>query len=1656
MIMRTILSVIIGSLLPVMSMAAVTMPDWAFPRRTIEWGRQMMKSSQSDQRLWGTLCVSKSMLDIDNDALPRVIGMVDSIAMAESDPDTKALMLVLESDLCSEVRYATSPYCATEVCADNDEEAQDSDSAKMRDLLLKAFVAATGNNTLGLYRESFTTDSVTATWIPDVKAFVTLRMMQRDSTFFASEINSYRQSLDPSGNASWFFNSYKATPRQLVSLILDGNGPQRAIPLYFYLNSVSTHNNFLEDKVLDDLDREFRNSWVSPFLGNYISNLRAINFTVGVDNESLYPDTPLGIKVSKQLPCKIRIDLYRRTSPDDVNADIKTCEKPYMSFDVDPGDTLVDIGSLKAGYYMGRVSAAPSDSLHIYQRAFSQFIELSPFRVYQLPCPDKKELLVLGPDGLPAGNIALSTRTPDGKARATSDTYGIATMPRSAHGWVYVHCQGAEIQTHTYLGKEYPGSKGPRIQSSVLTDLPVYRPGATVKGVIVVRNDTAVLKGHKPKCVVILPDASGEVKERIEVATTPSDEFGRSYFELHLPDDATPGTASVSVNGRYNSEFAIAQFKMPDLDFREVKSRGDKGNLTLTGTIVGPTGHGMPQVSVKGSVHYNGQNVPLPDCMTDSAGIFKVETLCIPEQRKYQEYGYVELNATAANGAFASWTGHAGLLYPAQIDLTMPAKPYGQQYYNADSILRVKAKANYTDGVPCPTSLVWHLVNELNGTIATGKVCDGTATIDLAPLDLPAVQALWLNISDTAGLCPGVSRNIQTASTVNMGPSSTPVLYTLQCAMTHDDSTKTLRARVYSSFNGKCTVVNTFDPSRPVSVMELKRGPNTLEFPANESEHGSTVTLIGVNNGRLYDLVLKGSVKATAHGDTLRIMSFRDHVQPGATEEWKITYGTGQPFALCASIVNARLKDFHYKGYLYIGRQSAWPKLSFYPGHSHDNHIFFRGVLADSCYNASARIGLPDWSISFGTTAVQVNGLRFDRSAKFATDMAGVKESAIMAEAAEDMAPADGESTADDAGTGGTISQAGLRDPRVYSGLWMPSITSPTGDTVTLKWDVPDANTTWNAYITAWQKNLASDRKELAIRAFRPVTVTCMAPRFLRVGDRAIMGISYRNLTDSVVTVTCRVGIENGTCSDTVLTLPGGGISTVQIPVSVNDTAALVLYGKAVAGIWADGERVSIPVLPSQCLVKESTNFSMDASDTAYTTAVRRPADYAPQAVSTVTVYTNPVKAARQSLKAAESDASNLPSTLLAIQASLGHKASFDELAKRQMPDGSFKWFNDAAEGDLNTTMAVLQWLEDYKDTHQLHRALEYVDTRVKTTQVSDHEYALMRTLYGQPLTLAGRAILDRTQQSILKEWKSYSTPLKAKSALILARCGNMAMARELIASLLEFGTPTPQRGLRFKNVSSLSDLATILQAINAVLPGSHTAKEAAQAILYDRRGINWGTPYRTALAVKALAGISFPDTDPGVTVNGIHVKELNKTLVLVSDSLTITKAPAVPLYGTVSTEDVKEITDVQPSGGDELKINRRLKLRGADNRLRDFDPAKKALKVGDRLVIQLEIITDKPMDHLVVTHPRSACFEPIDQHSGSQGWWRNSYCMQTLDTETVFFIKATGKGRTTIEYEVAVTHAGSFADGAAVVQSALFPELTAHSRGWSVDVRQY
>ena len=337
----------------------------------------------------------------------------------------------------------------------------------------------------------------------------------------------------------------------------------------------------------------------------------------------------------------------------------------------------------------------------------------------------------------------------------------------------------------------------------------------------------------------------------------------------------------------------------------------------------------------------------------------------------------------------------------------------------------------------------------------------------------------------------------------------------------------------------------------------------------------------------------------------------------------------------------------------------------------------------------------------------------------------------------------------------------------------------------------------------------------------------------------------------------------------------------------------------------------------------------------------------------------------------------------------------------------------------------------------------------------------------------------------------------KAKASIVLKHYGMNKEAGILLSSLKEYSTYTPQMGRFFDNPSIIfgwrnQRIPTQVAAVEALaFAKSDTLciEQMKQWLLIQKQAQSWDNPLNTVDAIHALL-VQSPtllNTEKNTTlmIDGKMVKSslpsiagmdylkhtyTTEELKRLPRKATIEKSDNGLAWGAVYAQYLEEMKSVTSTytGRTEtaygqaldqpLSIERTWMVERMTNGQKSWEPVteKTTLHVGDKIISQLTIRTDRAMDFVQIKNGRAACLEPVNSASGYRFHGGAGHYCSVKDASTSYFIDHLPKGVCTLEETFRIDRVGQYQAGIASVQCAYAPEFVGHTAGMQFAVRAY
>ena len=438
---------------------------------------------------------------------------------------------------------------------------------------------------------------------------------------------------------------------------------------------------------------------------------------------------------------------------------------------------------------------------------------------------------------------------------------------------------------------------------------------------------------------------------------------------------------------------------------------------------------------------------------------------------------------------------------------------------------------------------------------------------------------------------------------------------------------------------------------------------------------------------------------------------------------------------------------------------------------------------------------------------------------------------------------------------------------------------------------------------------------------------------------------------------------------------------------------------------------------------------------------------------------------------------------------------AINKLAQLQNEDGGWSWFKGFASNTFMTenvleAMARLVTLNITSHPEQVKKmqikALQFLDKQiqesykhVKTAGYSQILYLYTRSAYRDiPLTDALEAhkyYLGQLETS----WTKLSLYEKALTAIAMERYGKTDIAKQIIRSLKEYSTTTPEMGMYWANNrstlftnSTIQTHVAIMSAFREIEGNSTDMELMKQWLLRQKQTQSWGS---TPTTVDAIYALLLTGNNQLASPEDLSVKLGNKNLNVSPEeatlgyikqtftgkeitpkmmNVTLSKKQQQASWGGLYLQYFEKLDKITSHSSD-ISVKKDLFIQKESNHGNTLTPlAGQNLQVGDRICIRITVTNNQDMQFVHLKDLRAGCFEPTEQLSGKR-WQDNiSYYQETTDVATNFFFDFLPKGTHVFEYTVWIAQSGTYQDGVATLQCVYAPQYSANSDAGSVTVQ--
>lgn len=1261
---------------------------------------------------------------------------------------------------------------------------------------------------------------------------------------------------------------------------------------------------------------------------------------------------------------KVTVEITPLDAQKRQNGDVRTLSlslQPAKEWETQKDS--INIGTLKPGRYAIKVTPQVIPSWVKKTDEAHDTLYVSHLQVLSIGLPQNRMRCIVldAQTGQPVPGALLHTRSPRNgdniKTYATDDKGEcIINLPdkgslRMLEG--YASTPSDSVPTWNYMRGFYRCEKreNTRVIAKMFTDRELYRPGQKIEAVVIrysISPDNATTVIEGDTVEVKMRDRYYREIGELKAVT---DQYGTARISFTLPENAESGTYAL-VSKSASVPFAVEEYKRPtfDVTFPDPKTIDTTGDtIRVQGTAKSFSGASMTGA-----------------------------TVIVSASRRAWWWGHNHSeNDILQDTLIIDANGNFFVVIPVKKGLKEPLR----WYYNIEvsAVVRNNSGESQQGNVYIP-------MNEGKEPPKDEKKRD---------------EHCWYSLSSETF------------------PESGSVTLTIGSDF-HD---------VYAPY-----VVTSGQQVVEQGIWRLNADSLTKTFVYKpEWEDGITISYAWVKNGQRYNEEVHMKRPLPSKELKLSWGTFRDKVVPGQKEKWtiNITDSEGQPrkAQLMAVLYDKSLDaikkhvwsldDQRYLNVPYTYWNLTGINSQLYGFINSEAHRVKSRMAAFSDINSKyhlfggyrlykGRRMLSNGSVM--TRAVVMSSAPMMESKAIGSfDVRGNDEGGEVLRASE-VVPAEGVFDCVEIANDG-MSMIPLRSNFVETAFFMPQLESDDKGRVELSFTLPESVTTWRFLAMAHDKDMRYGFLEAECVAQKKIMIHPNMPRFLRVGDKAVVKAEITNLSDKAMKAKAHLQVLDAKTEKVI----GNIYNNVRVEAGSTAIASFALPKAAQTGEWtcrvvveangfSDGEQHLVPILSTEQQLPEIADYTINPDSLMFAAL---PELLLPECDNAICL-SNAVYANMMTAKLKDT----IPD--------LKQNNVINRLMELQNADGSFSWYK-GMHGSAYMTMAVLKTLargQHYcgeqpllKDmmksafSYMQQKMLEHVEMMKKPKMSPYLSNTALDWLYTLAITgTDGGDAAKYLRKLIPEDCNKADMETKAVAAIVMNENGKRSKAREYAEAIKQHTVYREDMGRYFDSYRThyswcdyrIPSQTMAIEALQSITPDDNcTIKQMQRWLFSSKRTQRWDNPYNTVNAVNAF---------------------MIKTAECPSETEQMQKT------STVHAADYKQI----------IKLKREVIWDG---------------KPTSRLTVRITIEADRDYDFVTVTDNRPACLEPVRQLSG---YYDGAY-RQHRDNATIYAFNQLSKGVHTIETQYYVSTEGEFSSGSVTAVCTYAPEFQGTADKYSV-----
>ncbi len=1177
-------------------------------------------------------------------------------------------------------------------------------------------------------------------------------------------------------------------------------------------------------------------------------------------------------------------------------------------------------------------------------------LPVTRLKILSLPLPDGSTEIraVDAATGQPLDCVELIFTRRDGEehvARLITGSDGTAVLPPQERRQSLTY--KAVLGSDTALASQtlYTGGNAAttvenveRTVLTLLTDRAVYRAGQTIyiKGVVYTSkgDDAAVVEGRN--YTIRLLDSTGEEVASRQVTTG---SFGSFSIDFALPETARSGSFRIcDAQGTASAVVRVEEYRRPsfEITFDPISRPYRMGDTVhVTGSVTSYSGASVQDVPLAYIVdsqerwlwrnRRGNKGMTADTVWLDSSGRFDIAVELKPQDAGGSALYTMEARITDAGGETQQ----------AMMDIEAGRQAYiispeGIEKYveKSDNNEPFRVRALNRNGVEVAADIHYRLYRRQRQGSAEGETLVEQGTLIA---NTPYALSRWRELpSATYRAVFNVVGEESLAADCRAESSVEFVLYGaddivpgsfMNVFCNAEERTLTFdecHPAVFhfgTSHSHAHVFMDVFSLRERVSsrTFELDNAIQTLSVDyLQEYGDGVTVLLTFVKDGQTHSRRVR--IEKTLPAKTLNMewQTFRDRMQPGQDEEWKLIVknpdGTPASAEMLALMYDASLDAIYGRTQnLAFRPHRPLPYVSSSESRHYYDAVHLRSQRRSVRENPLETDHIDGPSIMFDTYGM----LHMPMSRTMPLMAMAKTTAAAVADVEVDVDVEAEESANAVAGDTAKSAPVSLRTNFAETAFFLPSLQTDSAGTAVVTFRAPESLTRWNVSVyghtrdmkTAVLQSTAVTQKDLMLRPH--------LPRFVRAGDKLRLTAVVSNLSDRDINGVASFELFDTTTGKAVsrqsadFSTMAGGNASVGFDIDIHDDydGTLGVRMTARGGGFSDGEQHELPVLPAKQQITETVAMSVRGGATrtySLDNIFNRHNPSATRRSLTVELTGNPAWYAVQALAdirepkhddALAWAAAYYSNTLAsAITGGENHgAAALARLKSMQDNDGGWSWFSGMPSDETITasvsvllvrlkmltegigialdsdavTMAdsAIGYLHRRMQEHRQDIRHRYNDTDDYTLSARDMQYLYLVAISGtdvpQPYRSTYRFFLDKVDGVL----GSHDVTAVAHAAVIMQRVGKERKAQRFISSLKGMMVHEAEKGTHFAfldvpytwGMMPIPQHVAVMEALCECGGEGSLIEEMKLWLLGQKRGRSWNSPVSTVDAVYAL-----------------------------------------------------------------------------------------------------------------------------------------------------------------------------------------------------------